>query len=75
MSVASDGYLYFTSSQLHRQPSYHNGGEKPRKSYYWFRVKIDAAPVRLCQVSGFEIRLDFTVARIENFRESSIIGE
>ena len=25
MSLAGDGYLYFTANQLHRQPSYHNG--------------------------------------------------
>jgi hypothetical protein len=42
--VGGDGYLYFTSNQLHRQPSYRNGREMRRKPCHLFRMKIDAVP-------------------------------
>lgn len=47
MSLAGDGYLYFTANQLHRQPSYHNGRDLRVKPYSLFRTKVDATPVRL----------------------------
>lgn len=47
MSIASDGYLYVTANQLHRQASYHDGQDMRRKPYALFRVRIDARPVRL----------------------------
>lgn len=47
LSVASDGYLYFTANQLHRQPTYHNGKDLRVKPYSLFRTRIDASPVRL----------------------------
>lgn len=47
MSVAADGYLYFTSNQLHRQARYHNGKDLRQKPYSVFRVKIDAPPISL----------------------------
>ena len=47
LSLANDGYLYFTANQLHRQPNYHNGQDLRVKPYSLFRVKVDAAPVRL----------------------------
>jgi len=47
LSVASNGYLYFTANQLHRQPMYHNGKDLREKPYSLFRTKIDASPVRL----------------------------
>lgn len=47
MSIATDGYLYVTSNELHRQARYHNGRDLRRKPYALFRVKIDAAPVLL----------------------------
>ena len=47
LSLAGDGYLYFTANQLHRQPNYHNGQDLRVKPYSLFRVKVDAAPVRL----------------------------
>ena len=47
LSLAGDGYLYFTANQLHRQASYHNGQDLRVKPYSLFRVKVDAAPVRL----------------------------
>lgn len=47
MSVADDGYLYVTANQLNRQASMHNGKDERQKPYSLFRIKIDAAPVRL----------------------------
>lgn len=47
MSVASDGYLYFTANQLHRQADYHHGKDLRAKPYSLFRVKIDGSPERL----------------------------
>lgn len=45
MSVAGDGYLYFTANQLHRQANYHNGRDMRVKPNSLFRVKIGATPV------------------------------
>ena len=47
MSVAADGYLYFTGNELHRQAGYNDGRDLRQKPYRLFRVKIDGAPVRL----------------------------
>lgn len=47
MSIASNGYLYFTSSQLNRQTGYNNGQDLRKKPYHLFRVKIDGKPVLL----------------------------
>jgi sugar lactone lactonase YvrE len=47
MSVASDGYLYFTANQLHRQRNYQKGADLREKPYCLFRTKIDAGPVSL----------------------------
>ncbi|MGM5028252.1 L-dopachrome tautomerase-related protein [Tardiphaga sp. 862_B3_N4_1] len=47
LSVASDGYLYFTANQLHRQAQFHEGQERRVKPYTLFRVRIDAGPVLL----------------------------
>jgi hypothetical protein len=47
MSVASDGYLYFTANQLHRQAQFHEGEDLREKPYSLFRIKIDAGPVHL----------------------------
>lgn len=47
LSLASDGYLYFTANQLHRQPNYHNGKDLRVKPYNLFRVQVNATPVRL----------------------------
>ncbi len=47
MSVAGDGYLYFTANQLHRQPRYQQGKDLREKPYSLFRTRIDAAPVLL----------------------------
>jgi sugar lactone lactonase YvrE len=47
LSVATDGYLYVTANQLHRQPRYHQGQDLRQKPYTLFRVHIGAQPVRL----------------------------
>ncbi len=47
MSLAGDGYLYFTSNQLNQQPSMHNGKDLRQKPYQLFRLRVDAHPVRL----------------------------
>ena len=47
MSLATDGFLYFTANQLHRQPSFHNGNDLREKPYSLFRVAVDAQPVML----------------------------
>ena len=47
MSLATNGYLYFTSNQLNDQPTMHNGQDERRKPYQLFRIKVDAQPVLL----------------------------
>jgi len=47
LSVATDGYLYVTANQLHRQSRYHQGHDLRQKPYTLFRIRIDAQPVLL----------------------------
>jgi sugar lactone lactonase YvrE len=47
MSVATDGHLYVTANQLHRQGPYHHGQDLRRRPYALFRTRIDAGPVLL----------------------------
>jgi sugar lactone lactonase YvrE len=47
LSVAKDGYLYFTANQLHRQPQFQRGSDLRQKPYALFRVRVDATPVLL----------------------------
>lgn len=47
LSLAADGYLYFTANQLHRQKNYQGGKDMREKPYALFRVKVDAGPVLL----------------------------
>lgn len=47
MSVAADGYLYFTANQLNRQAGFHEGVDLRQKPYTLFRVKIDGTPIVL----------------------------
>ena len=47
MSLATDGYLYVTANQLHRQPKYQEGKDLRRKPYTLFRIRVDAEPVLL----------------------------
>lgn len=47
LSLATDGYLYFTANQLHRQPTYHAGKDLRQHPYSVFRVQVNAKPVML----------------------------
>lgn len=47
LALATDGYLYFTANQLHRQPGFHEGRDLRQKPYVLFRVKVEAKPVLL----------------------------
>ena len=47
MSLATDGYLYLTANQLHRQARYQGGRDLRQKPYSLFRVRLDARPVLL----------------------------
>ncbi len=47
LSLATDGYLYVTANQLHRQADYQQGQDLRRKPYALFRIRIDAEPVLL----------------------------
>jgi sugar lactone lactonase YvrE len=47
LSVATDGHLYFTANQLHRQKQFQEGVDVREAPYALFRVKIDAGPVLL----------------------------
>jgi sugar lactone lactonase YvrE len=47
LSLASDGYLYVTANQLHRQARFHNGSDMRKKPYTLFRIKVNAKPVLL----------------------------
>ncbi|MCP2031264.1 sugar lactone lactonase YvrE [Okibacterium sp. HSC-33S16] len=47
MSIATDGYLYVTANQLHRQDTYQNGDDLRAYPYSLFRFAIDAGPVLL----------------------------
>ena len=45
MSVASNGYLYFTNNQLHRQARFHNGKDLRVKPYSLLRIKIGSGAI------------------------------
>lgn len=47
MSLATNGYLYWTANELQRQANYHHGVDLRRKPYLLLRVKTDARPVLL----------------------------
>jgi sugar lactone lactonase YvrE len=47
LSLAKDGYLYFTANQLHRQARFHDGKDLRVRPYTLFRVRVDARPVLL----------------------------
>jgi sugar lactone lactonase YvrE len=47
LSVANDGYLYFTANELQRQANFHNGKDLRVKPYKLYRVKINGASVLL----------------------------
>jgi sugar lactone lactonase YvrE len=41
LSLAADGYLYFTANQLERQAQFHDGHDLRQKPYVLFRVKVN----------------------------------
>lgn len=47
LSVATDGHLYVTANQLHRQPRYHGGRDLRQHPYSLFRINVDTQPVLL----------------------------
>ncbi len=47
MSVATNGYLYFTANELALLPTYHNGKDLRVKPYLLYRVKTNKQPVLL----------------------------
>jgi sugar lactone lactonase YvrE len=47
LSLATDGYLYFTANQLHRQARFHQGKDLRERPYSLFRVRVNARPVLL----------------------------
>jgi hypothetical protein len=48
LSLASDGYLYITANQLHRQGRFNKDGNDLRnKPYTLFRIRVDIQPVLL----------------------------
>jgi sugar lactone lactonase YvrE len=46
LSLAADGYLYFTANQVERQAAFHNGQDLRQKPYVLFRVKVDGTRIR-----------------------------
>ncbi|MCW8281517.1 gluconolaconase [Agrobacterium sp. InxBP2] len=47
LSIAADGYLYFTANQLDKQAGFHQGVDMRKKPYKLLRIKIEAGPVLL----------------------------
>jgi sugar lactone lactonase YvrE len=47
LALSTDGYLYITANQLHRQAKFHEGKDQRQKPYFLFRVKVDGTPVAL----------------------------
>ncbi|MGI4788325.1 MAG: L-dopachrome tautomerase-related protein [Janthinobacterium lividum] len=47
LSVATNGYLYFTANELALLPTYHNDKDLRVKPYLLYRTKISAQPVLL----------------------------
>lgn len=45
LSLAADGYLYFTVNQIERQPPFNDGQDLRRKPYVLFRVKVDGSRI------------------------------
>lgn len=45
LSLAADGYLYFTANQIERGAAFHNGQDLRQKPYVLFRVKVDGTRI------------------------------
>jgi sugar lactone lactonase YvrE len=46
LSLAADGYLYFTANQIERQPIFNMGRDLRQKPYVLFRVKVDGTRIQ-----------------------------
>ncbi len=46
LSLAADGYLYFTANQIERSPTFNNGADLRQKPYLLFRVKAAAKRIQ-----------------------------
>lgn len=46
LSLASDGYLYFTANQIERQGTFHDGKDLRQKPYVLFRLKVDGSRIQ-----------------------------
>lgn len=46
LSLAANGYLYFTANQIERQAVFHNGQDLRQKPYVLFRVKVDGTRIQ-----------------------------
>jgi len=49
LSVGTDGYLYFTANQLHRQAGFHSGVDQRQRPYELLRIHVGSEPVILRQ--------------------------
>jgi sugar lactone lactonase YvrE len=45
LSLAADGYLYFTANQIERQGLFHSGQDLRQKPYVLFRVKVSGTRI------------------------------
>jgi sugar lactone lactonase YvrE len=45
LSLAANGYLYFTANQVERQPPFHDGKDLRQKPYVLFRIKVDGTRI------------------------------
>lgn len=45
--LATDGYMYLTCNQLHRQPGYNNGKNLQQKPFILIRFRCDGKPILL----------------------------
>jgi sugar lactone lactonase YvrE len=46
LSLASDGYLYFTANQIERGAIHHDGHNLRQKPYVLFRVRVDGSRIQ-----------------------------
>ena len=46
LSLAANGYLYFTANQVERQSVFHNGQDLRQKPYVLFRVRVDGTRIQ-----------------------------
>ena len=45
LSLAADGYLYFTANQIERGAGFHDGHDLRQKPYVLFRIKVDGTRI------------------------------